>query len=407
MGIIYNLGILLYRALARFLSPFSEKASLWSGGQDECLKKLSGTIKKGEKYIWVHCASLGEFEQGRPVIEAVRKARADYRIIITFFSPSGYEVRKNWPLADVICYLPADTPSNARRFVSVVSPEMALFVKYEFWNNYLKELHRNKIPVYLISGIFRKSQHFFHWYGGFFRAMLRRFSWIFVQDEASRDLLLSAGIENVSVAGDTRFDRVLEIASEAKVIPEVEAFRGDEKLLVAGSSWKPDEEIMARYINSYPEKMKWIFAPHETDPDNLRRLEKLFKVKSVRFSRFGKDDTDVRVMIIDNVGMLSSVYRYAYVAAVGGGFGKGIHNVLEPACWSRPVLFGPEHGKFREAVDLIAEGGAGTFSDYNEFRDLLDRWLTDEDLYIMVAGSAGRYVKKNSGATAMIITKII
>lgn len=407
MRILYNPGIFLYSALARLISPFNRKADLLVKGQKRTFEVLRKSIVKGEKYFWFHCSSLGEFEQGRPVMEVLRKEKPEYKILLTFFSPSGYEIRKSWPLADVICYLPADTPSNARRFIGMVRPEKAVFVKYEFWNNYISELYREGIPLYLISAIFRPGQHFFSWYGAFFRAMLRKFRWIFVQNEESRNLLGELGIMNVTVAGDTRFDRVLKIVSEASDIPVVEEFRGQEKLFVAGSSWRPDEEIMARYINSYPEKMKWIFAPHETDPDNLRRLEKLFKVKCVRFSRFGKDDTDARVMIIDNVGMLSSVYRYAYVAAVGGGFGKGIHNVLEPACWSRPVLFGPEHGKFREAVDLIAEGGAGTFSDYNEFKDLLERWLTDEDLYIMVAGSAGRYVKKNSGATAIIKTKII
>jgi|WetSurMetagenome_2_1015567.scaffolds.fasta_scaffold00043_39 3-deoxy-D-manno-octulosonic-acid transferase len=406
MQLIYNLAIFFYKAIARLISSFNPKAKLWIKGQDECFEILDRKIVRNERYIWIHCASLGEFEQGRPVIEAIKKEKPWFRIVLTFFSPSGYEIRRNWTVADIICYLPADTPANARKFIRLVNPEKVIFVKYEFWSNYISELYRKGIPLFLISGIFRQRQHFFRWYGGFFRKMLWKFSKIYVQDETSQELLRSIGIENFAAAGDTRFDRVLQIASEAKKIDRIEAFRGDEKILLAGSSWKPDEEIIARYINSFPGKMKWIFAPHEVDSENIARIEKLFTVSSVRYSAFNENNKDARVMIIDNIGMLSSAYRYAYIAEVGGGFGKGIHNVLEPACWGIPVLFGPEHLKFREAVDLIGNGGAVSFRNYSEFESILDLWLSDEELYKKAAFSAGLYVNKNSGATAKIVSEI-
>jgi len=406
MRYIYNTGIFIYRAVAWLMSPFNTKVRLWFRGQKDCWEILDSKIINSEKYIWVHCASLGEFEQGRPVIEAIRKEKPGYKIVLTFFSPSGYEIRKNWPLADVICYLPADTPSNARKFIARINPVKVIFVKYEFWNNYISVLNNKRVPLYLVSGIFRSGQHFFKWYGGFFRSILKKFTRIYLQDQASVDLLSSIGLVNFSFAGDTRFDRVLQIAGEAIEIPVLEQFRGSEKILLAGSSWRQDEEIIARYINKNPGKMKWVFAPHEIDRENISRLEKMFSIKCVRFSEFKKEDTDARVMIIDNIGMLSSAYRYAHIAAIGGGFGKGIHNVLEPACWGVPVLFGPAHGKFREAVELIREGGAASFAGYEEFSNVLDRWLSDETAYRKASETTGAYVNKNSGATAKIISEI-
>ncbi|MCX6333425.1 MAG: 3-deoxy-D-manno-octulosonic acid transferase [Bacteroidia bacterium] len=403
---IYNLGIFFYRAIAWLISPFDGKARLWINGQKRSIEILNQKINRSNRYIWIHCASLGEFEQGRPVIESIKKEKPWYKIVLTFFSPSGYEVRKNWPVADVICYLPADTPSNARKFISIVNPEKVIFVKYEFWNNYISELGRKDIPLFLISGIFRTNQHFFRWYGGFFRNILKKFTRIYIQDEMSQNLLRSIGLENFSIAGDTRFDRVVQIASEATSIPAIEQFRGSEKLFLAGSSWPPDEEIIASYIINNPEKMKWVFAPHEIDEENIRRLEKLFRIKCVRFSEFNAESAGARVMIIDNMGMLSSAYRYAYIAAVGGGFGKGIHNILEPACWRIPVLFGPEHKKSREAVDLIAVSGAGSFKNAIEFEAILDRWLSDDDLYKKAADSSLKYVNDNRGATARIMKEI-
>lgn len=406
MKYLYNLGILIYVLAARLLSPFSLKAKLWTRGRENWESLLRERISHDNTNIWIHCASLGEFEQGRPLIEAIKKAKPDYKIILTFFSPSGYEIRKNYSIADYVCYLPADTPANAARFVSLINPAAVIFVKYEFWNNYTSILGKNGVPLYLISGIFRADQHFFKWHGSFFRKMLFRFSHIFVQDKQSMDLLTGIGVESVSVAGDTRFDRVIQITDSAKSIQQIELFRGSEKLFLAGSSWRQDEEIIAGYINAHLNNMKWIFAPHEIDKENIDRLEKLFSTGVVRFSEFTEKSAGARILIIDNIGMLSSAYRYAYIAAVGGGFGKGIHNVLEAACWGIPVVFGPNHKKFREAVELINLKGARCFSTFEEFSEIIDNWLSDREGYLKSSEISGNYVKENAGATDKILTKI-
>jgi 3-deoxy-D-manno-octulosonic-acid transferase len=406
MKLLYNLGIFFFSVVARILSPFNTKASLWVNGRKGWEEKIKAKVNPAERNIWIHCASLGEFEQGRPLIEEIRLTHPEFRIVLTFFSPSGYEIRKNYPEADCIVYLPADYPGNARKFIELVSPEFVIFVKYEFWNNYITELYRKNIPLYLVSGIFRPGQHFFKWYGSFFRAMLGKFKEIFVQDNQSMDLLAAIGLKNIMQAGDTRFDRVLKIAGTARDIPQLEMFRGEERLFLAGSSWKRDEEIIAQYINSYPGRMKWVFAPHEIDISNIERLEALIHVKHVRFSEFNKDSSDARVLIMDNMGMLSSAYKYASVAAIGGGFGKGIHNILEPACWNIPVIFGPNYKKFREAVELINEKGAMTFDSFSDFSDILDKLITDELFYLKSANTAGLYITKNTGATAKILKEI-
>lgn len=406
MKYLYDFGIHIYVLLVRLLSPFNSKARLWTSGRKDWKRRLKEKVNRDNTNIWIHCASLGEFEQGRPLIEAIKKIKPAYRIILTFFSPSGYEIRKNYSNADYVCYLPADTPGNAGEFIKLVNPAAVIFVKYEFWNNYTFLLNRSAIPLYLISGIFRKEQHFFKWYGGFFRNMLFRFNHCFVQDHQSMTLLKGIGIENVTVAGDTRFDRVLEIADTAKNLPQIEVFRGVEKLFLAGSSWHQDEEIISRYINQYPDKMKWVFAPHEIDKHNIERLEKLFRTKVARFSGFTEKSADARVLIIDNIGMLSSAYRYAHIAEIGGGFGKGIHNVLEAACWGIPVIFGPNHKKFREAVELLNLDGARCFSSYGEFSGIIDSWLSENDEYLKSAGNALKYVKGNAGATIKILNKI-
>jgi 3-deoxy-D-manno-octulosonic-acid transferase len=406
MKVLYNLGIHIFSFLAHLIAPVNSKASLWVKGRKNWVKNISGKINPGDRTIWMHCASLGEFEQGRPVIEAIKEAMPQYKIVLTFFSPSGYEVRKDYDKADCISYLPSDTPRSAAKFIGLIRPEKVIFVKYEFWNNYISELYRNRIPLYLISGIFRPGQHFFKWYGSFFRAMLEKFERIFVQDQKSLDLLTAIGIEQVTLAGDTRFDRVVQIAGTARKIYQLEQFRGNEKLFLAGSSWRQDEEIIAEYINVLPDRMKWVFAPHEIDKANIGRLEKLFSVKCVRFSEFDEDSLDARVLIMDNIGMLSSAYSYAYIAAIGGGFGKGIHNILEPACWGIPVVFGPNFEKFREAVDLKDRGGAETFSTPAEFKKILDLWLSDEGRYTNCAEEAAKYVKENTGATGIIIKEI-
>jgi 3-deoxy-D-manno-octulosonic-acid transferase len=286
MKFLYNLGIWIYSAFVHIFSAFDSRAALLVKGRKMWKETISEKLKPGDKVIWIHCASLGEFEQGRPVIEAIRKNLPANKILLTFFSPSGYEIRKNYDKADCITYLPSDTRRNAAAFITLVNPSLVIFVKYEFWNNYISVLHGKNIPLYLISGIFRRDQHFFKWYGAFFREMLKKFEKIYLQDKQSFELLSGIGMRDILIAGDTRFDRVMEIAAHAKDIPVLEKFRGDEKLFLAGSSWKQDEEIISEYLNNYPLRMKWVFAPHMIDKPNIQRLEKLFKVKSVRFSEF-------------------------------------------------------------------------------------------------------------------------
>jgi 3-deoxy-D-manno-octulosonic-acid transferase len=402
MKFIYSLAIAIYTGLIFLSSLFHGKAKLWISGRKSWRKKLKSEIDPEGIKIWFHCASLGEFEQGRPVMELIKEKAPDIRIVLSFFSPSGYEIRKNYKFADCVCYLPADTPGNASEFISIIKPSMAVFVKYEFWNNYITELSKREIPLYLISGIFRPDQYFFKWYGGFFRKILKKFTHLYVQDTRSFDLLHGIGIDNVTVAGDTRFDRVSQIAADATALPVIEKFRGGEKLFLAGSSWRPDEEIIAGFINSDPGKMKWVFAPHETGKSNIDRLEKLFQTEVVRYSEFKEESSIARVMIIDNIGILSSAYRYATISAVGGGFGKGIHNILETACWGSPVLFGPGYHGFKEAVDLISEGGAFCYRTPDQFSDIVDKLLTNSELYSSASAAASGYIRKNTGATEKI-----
>jgi 3-deoxy-D-manno-octulosonic-acid transferase len=406
MGILYNIAIFVYNALIWIVSPFNSKASLLLKGRKNWEEKIGEKIKSGSKVVWIHCASLGEFEQGRPVLEAIKAEYPDVKIVLTFFSPSGYEVRKNYKSADFIGYLPGDTPRNAEKFIKIINPALVIFVKYEFWNNYISALYKKKIPLFLVSAIFRKEQHFFKWYGSFFRKMLLKFERIFVQNSDSIELLKSIGINDAILAGDTRFDRVVQIAEAAKEIMVLEKFRGDERLFLAGSSWWQDEEIITKYINNCPGTMKWVFAPHEIDIQNIERLEKLLSVKHVRFSEFSDSSADSRVLIIDNIGMLSSAYKYAYVAAIGGGFGKGIHNILEAACWGIPVMFGPKYEKFKEAIDLINEKGAMTYDSLETFSEILNKWLEDRDFYLKSVKTAGNYITKNTGATSIIMQEI-
>ena len=406
MNILYNTGIFIYTGLVHILALFNSKASLWVKGRRGWQSRLREKINPVDRKIWIHCSSLGEFEQGRPIIEEIKRKHPEFKIVLTFFSPSGFEIRKSYSEADCVEYLPADFPGNARKFIALVKPELVIFVKYEFWNNYIEEVFNKNIPLYLVSGIFRPGQHFFRWYGSFFREILKRFERIFVQDQQSLDLLEGIGLQNAMHAGDTRFDRVAMIAGTARDIYQIEQFRGGERMFLAGSSWKQDEEIIAQYINRHPEKMKWVFAPHEIDKPNISRLEKLLNVRVVRFSSFTTDATDARVLIIDNIGMLSSAYKYASVAAIGGGFGKGIHNILEPACWKIPVIFGPKYEKFREAVELIKERGAFSFNSSEDFSEILDKLISDGVFYNAAAETAGTYISKNTGATAIILKEI-
>lgn len=372
---------------------------------------LRQKIDPNANYIWFHAASLGEFEQGRPLMEKIKAEHPEYKILLTFFSPSGYEVRKNYNGADVICYLPFDTPYRVKKFLNLARPCIAIFIKYEFWGNYLKELKRRGVPVYIISAIFRPDQLFFQWYGRPYRKMLHHFTHLFVQDERSEKLLEDFGIRNVSVTGDTRFDRVLDIHKQAREIGMVEKFVSSTKgkqsfTLVAGSSWPQDEEILIPYFHAHPE-MKLIIAPHEIHREHLVSIESMLKRPSVRLSEAHEEDLSTKdCLIIDSFGLLSSIYRYGQIAYIGGGFGAGIHNTLEAAVYGIPVLFGPKYHKFKEAKDLIAVGGGFSVADETAFGSRMDQLLSDEKEWQMAGRLAGDFVFQHAGATNKILKKL-
>ena len=372
---------------------------------------LREKIDRNAKYIWFHASSLGEFEQGRPLIEKIKAEHPEYKILLTFFSPSGYEVRKNYGGADVVCYLPFDTPYRVKKFLDLSKPVMAIFIKYEFWDNYLSELKRRNIPVYIVSAIFRKEQLFFKWYGGMYRKVLSYFTHIFVQDDASRELLSKYGVTNVSVFGDTRFDRVQDVYKNTKQIPMVELFvnnnRSDNQLtMVVGSSWQQDEEVYLNYFNEHPE-LKLIIAPHEIHKDHLMHIESMLKRPSIRLSEATEKDIKGKsCLIVDSFGLLSSIYRYGDLAYIGGGFGAGIHNVLEAAVYGIPVIFGPKYQKFKEARDLLQVGGAFSITDEKTFESKMEELSTYRDLLEAAGAAAGDFVKSNIGATNRIIASI-
>jgi len=400
MGFLYNIFINIYGAMISLASFFGEKARKLRAGQRQAFELLVSKIDPNTSYVWFHAASLGEFEQGRPVMEQLKKEQPDTKILLTFFSPSGYEVRKNYEGAAIVSYLPLDTPGNAFRFMKLVKPVKAVFIKYEFWPNYLLALKAQKIPVYSISAIFRPEQIFFKWYGKWYRDLLCTFNHIFVQDKTSLDLLHANGIENVTVAGDTRFDRVTDLAKTSNIIPLVETFvKESKKVIVAGSTWPKDEELLVRYLKEHAD-VKLILVPHEIHEAHLSGIIKLLDTNFVRYTQ--ADHSSVlyaNCLIVDTMGMLSSIYRYASVAYIGGGFGVGIHNTLEAAVYDVPVVFGPNYLKFREACELIAAGGAFSVDTYETFEANLDILLNNK----LSGKLAGDYVKNNTGATKMII----
>lgn len=408
---MYSLIIHLYAFFIELISPFHKKARLMRLGQWKTNGILREKIDRNAKYIWFHASSLGEFEQGRPLIEKIKAEHPEYKILLTFFSPSGYEVRKNYGGADVVCYLPFDTPYRVKKFLDLSKPVMAIFIKYEFWDNYLSELKRRNIPVYIVSAIFRKEQLFFKWYGGMYRKVLSYFTHIFVQDDASRELLSKYGVTNVSVFGDTRFDRVQDVYKNTKQIPMVELFvnnnRSDNQLtMVAGSSWQQDEEVYLNYFNEHPE-LKLIIAPHEIHKDHLMHIESMLKRPSIRLSEATEKDIKGKsCLIVDSFGLLSSIYRYGDLAYIGGGFGAGIHNVLEAAVYGIPVIFGPKYQKFKEARDLLQVGGAFSITDEKTFESKMEELSTYRDLLDAAGAAAGDFVKSNIGATNRIIASI-
>ncbi|HVW96398.1 MAG TPA: glycosyltransferase N-terminal domain-containing protein [Mucilaginibacter sp.] len=400
---IYNLGIFIYSILIYLASFFSAKAKLWRTGRKH------QTFIRSPGGIWFHFASLGEFEQGRPVLEHFREFYPERKICITFFSPSGYEIRKNTPLADVVYYLPLDTASNARNFISTIQPGMAIFTKYEYWYHFFNETRRSGVPLYVISAIFRPEQIFFKWYGGLHRRILSFVTYFFVQDERSKQLLSGINIDNAVVSGDTRFDRVWANALSPRQIPAVADFAGNSKILVAGSTWPPDEDLIATLAAQYP-TWKFIIAPHEINESKINRLLGLLPQNAaIRFSNITSAQSihDYHILIIDNIGMLSALYQYGDIAYIGGGFGAGIHNTLEAAAFGLPVIFGPNYAKFREARDLIDLKAGFSIQDRSGLNEVIDRLVNDPQFYDDACKQAFNYVKQHTGATGIIATRIL
>jgi len=414
MTALYNTAIFFYHLAIHISSRFNSKAKLWVEGRKNLFVLLKSAIKSDEKIVWFHCASMGEFEQGRPVIEAFRNEFPHFKILLTFFSPSGYEVRKNYEGVDHVFYLPIDTKKNAERFINIVKPKIVIFIKYEFWYHYLNTLHKRQIPTFLVSAIFRHDQHFFRWYGTLFRKILRNLTRIFVQDEVSQTVLDSIGLKNHMIGGDTRFDRVYEIAMQVEEIPLIKQFKQDRKLFIAGSTWKEDEKLLIEFINNKVSDLsvrqadlKFIIAPHEIKEENIQWMMSQIKHKTIRFSE-AKDEEigDAKVLIIDNMGMLSSLYQNGDIAYIGGGLGKGIHNILEAAAFGMPVVFGPNYHKFQEANDLIEKGGAFSIKNYTELENKIRFLLSDVYVLKMASEISRIYVKNKRGATGMIFDHI-
>ncbi len=400
MNIFYNAAMHLMRGGAALGSLKSAKLKKMRQGQQATMDYLADKFSANDRPVWIHAASLGEFEQGRPLIERIRREFPGRKILLSFFSPSGYEVRKNYPMVDAVCYLPFDTPARARRFVELVNPSVAIFVKYEFWGNYLEQLSRKKIPTYIISAIFRPDQVFFKPWGGTFRKMLRCFDKLYLQDDASQKLLAGIGVTNTAVVGDTRFDRVTDIMKATTEMPEIESFAGSGSLcVIAGSSWPLDEDVYIPWFNRHPE-VKLIIAPHEFDDERLRVLEGKLSNGSARLSTFSGDNTP-QALIVDCFGKLAAMYRYCNVAIVGGGFGAGIHNINEAAVYDLPVIFGPKYSKFKEAVDMVRLGGAFSINSRDEFERIMDTMLDDSTRH-QAAKIAGDYVRSQLGATDAI-----
>ena len=426
---MYNIIIYAYLLGVAIYSLFNEKVKKMWRGERDAFNVLREKVEPGARYVWFHAASLGEFEQGRPLMEQLKRDHPELKILLTFFSPSGYEVRKDYKGADIICYLPLDTIRNARRFLRLIRPEMAFFIKYEFWYNYLHILKHRKVPTYSVSSIFRDGQVFFRWYGRQYSRVLKCFTHFYVQNEKSRELLAGIGIDCVTVVGDSRFDRVLQIKEAAKQLKVVEDFleergkrreeRGERreerdnsntKVFVAGSSWPPDEDIFIRYFKEHPD-WKLVIAPHVIGDDHLQQIiTKFGDRKVVRYTQAEQSpllsEEQGEALIVDCFGLLSSIYRYATVSYVGGGFGVSIHNTLEAAVWGCPVIFGPENKKFQEAQGLKACGGGFEIKGYDDFAQLMDRFESDEAFLQDAGHKAGAYVESLAGATEKILKDV-
>lgn len=407
---LYNILIFFYVLAIRIASLFNKKAGLWVKGRKNILRKieeaLSGNSEK-KKIAWFHCASLGEFEQGRSVIEAFREASPGHLIFLTFFSPSGYEIRKNYTGADHVFYLPPDYPGMASKFIKLLSPDIVFFIKYEYWYNYLAVLKRQGIPTYMVSAIFRPSQPFFRGYGSWFRKQLKNLTWFFVQDDDSEKMLREIGIGQVSVSGDTRFDRVSAIALQKNPVAGMDSFCEGSHVLLAGSTWPEDEKILLPFILENKEKLKLIIAPHEVHKERIAGLMVQLGSGSLKFSEATETNLrEARILVIDSIGILAQLYRYAYVSYVGGGFGVGIHSILEPAAFGVPVIFGPNFERFREARELIREGGAVSIKSEEDFRSACTRITGMPGERDRASAVCSAYVTAHKGATAHILKHI-
>lgn len=410
---LYNTGIFLYTCAIYISSLFKPKAKLWVNGRKQWRERLISRLEKlpNKKRVWIHCASLGEFEQGRPVIEALKKQSPETLIILTFFSPSGFEIRKDYEYADLVCYLPPDFKRNAVDFIESCNPHTVIFVKYEFWLNYLFTLHHKKIPTYLISAVIKKHQPFFKWYGNVFLKALKTYKNIFVQDKESLDLLEELGVNSGILSGDTRVDRVLQGAKHASEIEKLKSFCGADLCLIAGSTWEKDDQILIdSYLHlrtSFP-NLKLIIAPHETDETSIQSLLNKLQSKLISYTLYlNQIDNSAQVLVINTIGVLASAYKYGHVAFIGGGFNNGIHNILEPAAHKLPVIFGPNHHKFNEAKDFITSKAGFEIRNSDELSQILKQLLSDTAFKENSSNAAYNYLEKNSGATLKILDKVL
>lgn len=406
MKLFYNIFIALYRTIIAIFALGNKKARAWIEGRKNLFAELDQKLAPSDRIIWMHCASAGELEQGKPVLEQLKTQYPQYKLLVTFFSPSGYEVGKKYKAADLIAYLPLDTKANAVRFLDLVRPELAIFVKYEYWYHHLKTAAERHIPLLLVSAIFRKNQPFFKSYGDFYRSILGFYNRIFVQDSESQQLLESINISNCIVSGDTRFDRVAAIAANFSELALIQRFVQDDRILVAGSTWPDDERLLADFYHSYTGKLKLIIAPHEINKAHIDHLFSLFP-NAIAYSQLEQSFKEASVLIIDNVGMLSRLYQYATLTYIGGGFNKsGIHNTLEAAVWGKPVLFGPNYQKFKEARDLVDRKAGFSITNAEELKRIATELLRDEVLLQQSSTIARSYVEENRGATQKIMDYI-
>ena len=408
MLFLYNLIIILASQIVKLVALFSPKVKLFVNGRKEVFPILQNNISPIDKTIWFHAASLGEYEQGLPVIEKIKEKFPNHKIVVTFFSPSGYEVRKNNTVADATVYLPLDTKSNAQKFIKTINPELVFFIKYEYWPYYLNELKKQKIKTYLISGIFREKQAFFKWYGGFYRNALKTFDYFFVQNESSKNLIQSIGFNNVKISGDTRFDRVVSILERDNSLDFIEQFKNNKTTIVIGSSWPKDENLLVNYINNASDDIKFIIAPHNIKSEQIANLKSQITKSTILYSEKNNIDlSNFNILIIDTIGILTKIYSYADIAYVGGGFGNpGVHNILEPATFGVPIIIGPNYSHFVEAIALVHQEGCVSISNQNELNEAFDNLIFNEDVRHEKGHICSTFVQMNKGATDVILKHI-